>query len=61
MILIDGASYQTGKDSISYMKALGFKVCISAPYSYAAAPIEYAFGFFKSVNLNPNRLKTGKR
>ena len=43
------------------MRALGFRACISAPYSYASAPIEYAFGFFKSVDLNPRRLKTGKK
>jgi hypothetical protein len=43
------------------MKALGIKVCISAPYSYATSPIEYAFGAFKKGELNPNFLKTGKK
>lgn len=43
------------------MKALGIKVCVSAPYSYAGAPVEYAFALFKSVELNPDSLKTGKR
>ena len=43
------------------MKALGFRVCVSAPYSYAAAPIEYVFAFIKDGDLNPDRLKTGKR
>lgn len=61
IILIDGAKYQTNKESVSYMMALGFRVCISAPYSYASSPIEYAFGYFKSVDLNPSKLKTGKK
>ena len=61
IVLCDGAKYQTNKESVNYMKGLGFKVCISAPYSYASSPIEYAFGYFKSVDLNPERLKTGKK
>ncbi len=61
IILCDGAKYQTNKESVNYMKALGLKVCISAPYSYASSPIEYAFGFFKSIDLNPKKLKTGKK
>ena len=43
------------------MMALGFKVVISAPYSYAASPIEYTFGFFKSVDLNPSKLRVSKK
>ena len=61
LLLIDGARYQTSAESIRHMKALGFRVCVSAPYSYASAPVEYAFAFLKDTDLNPNRLKTGKR
>ena len=61
LLLCDGARYQTCSESIRHMKAQGFLVCITAPYSYASSPIEYAFAFFKSVNLNPNQEKTGKR
>ena len=43
------------------MQALGLKVCISAPYSYATSPIEYAFAAFKAEELNPFNLKTGKK
>ena len=43
------------------MKALGMRVCISAPYSYAAAAREYAFAAKESVDLNPRGLKTGKK
>ena len=40
LLLIDGAKYQTNKESINHMQALGFNVIVSSPYSYAAAPIE---------------------
>jgi len=43
------------------MKALGFKICVSAPYSYLAAPIELLFGHLKQTDLNPSNMKTGKR
>ena len=61
ILLIDGARYQTCKESVTHMAALGFNVCISGPYSFASAPIEYCFGAFKSVALNPRGLKTGKK
>ena len=43
------------------MKALGFRVIISAPYSYSTAPVELAFAFLKKGDLNPEQQKTGKR
>jgi len=43
------------------MKALGFRVIISSPYSFAAAPVEYAFAFFKAVNNNPKSIRTSKK
>ena len=61
ILLIDGARYQTCPQSVDHMRAMGFTVCISAPYSYASAPIEYAFAFFKNSNLNADGLKTGKK
>ena len=61
LLLIDGAKYQTCTESVRHMTALGFRVCVSAPYSYSAAPIELAFAFVKDRDLNPGRLKTGKR
>ena len=61
ILLIDGAKYQTSKESLRHMRQLGFKICISAPYSFASAPIEYAFARLKSTDLNPRSIKTGKR
>ena len=43
------------------MKALGFNICVSAPYSFASAPVEYSFAYLKSKDLNPSGIKTGKR
>ena len=48
------ARYKTYTGSFRHMKALGLKVCISVPYSCS---IEYAFGSFMSVDLNPSCLK----
>ena len=61
LLLIDGARYQTCNESIRHMRALGFRVCVSAPYSYSGAPVELAFAFIKDRDLNPDGLKTGKR
>ena len=61
ILLIDGAKYQTCLESIRHMKAVGFRVCISSPYSYSSTSIEYCFGFLKNKSLNPDGLKMGKR
>lgn len=61
IILIDGASYGVCDQSKVYMMALGLKVCVSAPYSYSTAAIELAFAYFKNGELNPLRIKTGKK
>lgn len=61
IILCDGAKYQTCEESRKHMIALGLKVCVSSPYAFSATPIEYAFGYFKQVEINPDRLKTGKK
>ena len=61
LLLIDGARYQTSKESIEHMRQLGFKVCVSAPYSFSGAAIEFAFSLLKSKDLNPSKLKTGKK
>ena len=60
LALMDGAKYQSCPATEAHLKALGFTVCISAPYSYTTAPIELAFGFIKSVDLNPRRQKVSK-
>ena len=61
LLLIDGARYQTSRESIGYMRRLGIRVAVSAPYSYAGAPVELAFAHLKAGDLNPTSLPTGKR
>jgi hypothetical protein len=36
-------------------------VIFTGPHSYAAAPIELLFAHFKAADINPRRLKTGKK
>ena len=58
---IDNARYHTTSGVIAHLEALGLRFIRSGPYSYNASPIERFFGYFKSRDLNPNGLKTGKR
>ena len=61
LLLIDGARYQSCPESIRHMRSLGFKVCVSSPYSYSSTCIEYCFAILKSVDINVDRRPTGKR
>ena len=40
---------------------MGVKTMISGPYGYEIAPVEMLFASIKSVNLNPELIKTGKK
>ena len=42
-------------------KYLGLKVVLSAPYSYATAPVELWFARLKQGDINPDNQPTGKR
>ena len=39
---------------------LQMPICYSGPYSYAASPVEQMFAAFKSTDINPRHVKTGK-
>ena len=43
------------------MNKLGIKVMLSAPYSYAGAPCELFFAYFKQGYLNKRGESTGKK
>ena len=43
------------------LEQLQVPIMISGPHSYDAAPCELWFALFKSVNINPRKVKTGKR
>ena len=40
---------------------MGLNVVLSAPYSYAAAPVELWFARLKQGDLNPSNNPSGKR
>jgi transposase len=59
--LIDGAPYHHSDEITNYLKRNNVALFIAAPYAYDAAPCEMFFSYFKSKDLNPEHLKTGKR
>ena len=61
VFLLDGASYHRSKETRNYLKNSGVKVVIGGPYAFSAAPVEHFFSALKSVDLNPNNTKTGKK
>jgi len=61
LVYWDGAKYHQSKATLKLLKELNVPIMISGPHSYDAAPCELWFSLFKSVNINPRRVKTGKR
>lgn len=61
VILIDNASYNTGDDTIQFIKKLGIKVMFTGPYSYEASPIERYFGYLKQGLIMEPNVPSGKR
>ena len=55
------ATYHKTPEMRECYKYLGLKVVLSAPYSYAAAPVELWFARLKQGDLNPDNQPTGKR
>ena len=60
-MLLDGAGYHTSKKTRNYLANKGVKVVLGGPYAFSAAPIERFFSALKSVDLNPEGFKTGKK
>ena len=61
VIYWDGAAYHQSATTLKLLKDLQLPMLISGPHSYDAAPCELWFSLFKRVNINPRRVKTGKR
>ena len=61
MIYWDGASYHQSDATLKLIEELKMPVIITGPQSYDIAPCELWFAMFKKVNINPRRVKTGKR
>ena len=61
MILLDNAPYHTSDSTINLMQGLQIPIIFTGPHSYDAAPIELLFAAFKSCDINPRHVATGKR
>jgi hypothetical protein len=61
LIIHDGAGYAQSVELMDLYDELDLPVAISAPHSYDLAPCELYFAMFKSVNINPLDLATGRR
>ena len=55
------ASYHTSAAAYDMMAALQLPVIFTGAHSYDASPIEKWFAHFKRADVNPRRIKTGKR
>ena len=61
VLLLDNAPYHTSDSTLRLMHGLQIPVLFTGPYSYDASPIELLFAAFKSCDLNPRHMATGKR
>jgi hypothetical protein len=57
---MDGAAYHKSDETTEFLRRNKVKVFVSAPYSYDAAFCEMWFSYFKSKNLNPEKLQMSK-
>ena len=61
ILVMDGASYHTSKETKETMSNLHIPVLFFGPYSYLISPCELFFSLFKSVNINPDNVPMGKK
>ena len=61
VIQLDNALYHSSASTMKMFKELRVPVLFTGPHSYSASPVEYFFGAFKSKDVNPSKIKTGKR
>ena len=61
VIIWDGASYHQSDSTMKLLKALKVPIMILAPHSYNVAPCELYFARFKSADINPRKVASGKR
>ena len=61
VVLLDNAPYHADKASLRLLAGLRVPVCYTGTHSYDACPAELLFAPFKSKDVNPRNLPTGKR
>ena len=60
IILLDNAPYHHGAGMSKVFEKLQMPICYTGPHSYDASPVELVFAAFKSKDINPRHVKTGK-
>ena len=61
VILMDNAPYHRSKDTLEFLEVMKIPCIFTGPHSYDASPIELLFAHFKAVDINPRKVKTGKK
>ena len=59
--MLDNAPYHTSSSMMAFFKEYQVPVIFTGPHSYDASPIELFFAAFKSKDINPESIATGKR
>ena len=60
LCVLDNAPYHTSDATIRLLERLRVPVCFTGPHSYDACPAELLFAAFKSRDINPRHVPTGK-
>ena len=61
VVLLDNAPYHTSKETMAVLQRLRVPTMFFAPYSFDVAPCELYFALFKSKDINPEGVPTGKK
>ena len=61
VLVIDNAPYHTCRSTMKILEDLNVPVLFTGPHSYSACPAELFFASFKSKDINPRHVPTGKR
>ena len=46
---------------LDFLKSNQVPVIYSGPHSYSGTPVELLFAHFKAADINPRKVKTGKK
>ena len=61
IILMDSAPYHVSSAMKEFYKKNHMPIMLTGPHSYDASPIELFYAAFKSVDINPAKLATGRK
>lgn len=61
LIFWDGARYHQSASAMKLLAELQVPIAVSGPYGYSCSPCELWYSLFKRVQINPRKIKSGKR